>query len=337
MTTGVGSRVALRARELLARGSETLAPLPTPKELAARPAAERHELLEGLRVELLAISSIVAEATVERVYRERASHPPYGLLRSGHSDWKLLLDSPETVGEGSVDNFYVLGKAYVDTVVFHLHRQFGQLRTSEQVWMFHRLEELLALFRIDAGPFGRSRMRDGLSFVYGGLHFGTGVCVQLAQVMALALAPYPALGAAERAQVLLRSSRPAFRLAAFNIDHVIVVYEGLLAPPAGPGGKEAAGFRWFKPENFVVQEAEGRPERVDLRPEEVIAARRRGRQLHEIPTTYATHGCPARLSPAGASPPIAILWSWCVQLAHDTGLLGETAGELGEQVPAQPG
>ena len=70
----VGSRLSAKARELVARGQSAVRTLPTAEKLAELPDGVRHERLESLRVELYAISSILAEAAVERAYRERADH-----------------------------------------------------------------------------------------------------------------------------------------------------------------------------------------------------------------------------------------------------------------------
>lgn len=245
----------------------------------------------------------------------------------------MLVVSPEAVQEGTVTSYLELGKAYVDTMVFHLDRQFKDAGDEGQAWMTRRLEDLLALFRVGAGPLTRSRMRDALSFVYGGLHFGTGVSVQLAEVMNRLLGPSGHMTAGEKAQVLHRSVRPAYRLAALNIDHVVYAYQALQGPvtpgnPPSPG--QAATATWMRAEAFHVQESGGRPWRVDLRDDALRSAGPRGTRLEDVTTTYQTQGCPARVSPTGGPSPIATLWSWCVDLAHDTGLLGP-APQLAER------
>lgn len=276
-------------------------------------------MLEGLRVELYAISSVVAEGAVERAYADRDEHPPYGLVRSGHTDWRMVRASPDNVEAGDIDSFFALGKAYVDTMVFHLANEFTALKGSDKAWMVSRLEDLLALFRVDAGPATRGRVRDGLSFVYGGLHFGTGVSVQLAEVMARLLAPYPDVTGADRAEIMARSSRPAHRFAALNFDHVIVAYHEFLGPP-DPG--TPIGQRWFDADRFAVQtDADGHPYAVDVAPPHLVAGKPSTPRLATAPTTYAAHGCPARISPSGATPPITRLWTWCVELADKAGLL----------------
>ncbi len=313
----VGSRLAVTTRRLLRRGQAAIGAVPTVAELTAMAPDKRHRLREGLRVELYAISSILADGVVERAYQDRGDYPPYGLVRSGHTDWKLIMASPKTVEAGTITDFYVLGKAYVDTMVFHLTRHFGAVQESDQSWLLTRLEELLALFRVEAGPATKARMRDGLSFIYGGLHFGTGVSEQLAEVMVRLLKSYPDL-TADRAAVMARSSRPALRLAALNLDHVIVAYQDFLDPPQYPSGPQ-----WFDPDRFVVQEADGRPRAVDFRPQDLVAGKPHTPKIDGVTPTYETHGCPARISPTGGAPPITRLWTWCVELARDTGLLGK--------------
>jgi hypothetical protein len=322
----VGSRLSVSTRRLLKRGRAAIGALPTVAEVTSMPADKRHRVLEGLRLELYAISSILADGVVERAYRDRAEHAPYGLVRSGHTDWKLVLASPKTVEEGAIDGFYPLGKAYVDTMVFHLTRHFAEVAESDQGWMVTRLEELLALFRVGAGSATQARMRDGLSFIYGGLHFGTGVSVQLAEVMVRLLDGYPDLTPADRAAVMTRSSRPALRLAALNLDHVIVAYHEFLEPPEYPSGPQ-----WFDPGRFVIREADGRPQLIDFHPEHLVAGKPHTRKVENVQPTYDTHGCPARISPVGASPPITRLWTWGVELSRATGLLGEEAGPSGTE------
>jgi hypothetical protein len=317
----VGSRLSVTTRRLLKRGRAAIGAVPTVADLTAMPADKRHRVREGLRLELYAIASILADGVVDRARRDPDDYPPYGLMRSGHTDWKMVLASPKTVEAGSIEDFYALGKAYVDTMVFHLTRHFGELHESDQSWLLTRLEDLLALFRVEAGPATQARMRDGLSFVYGGLHFGTGVSVQLAEVMVSLLEPYPDLTPADRAAVMLRSSRPALRLAALNLDHVIVAYQEFLDPPQYPSGPQ-----WFDPDRFVVHEADGRPRVIDFRPEDLVAGKPHTRKLDSVRPTYETHGCPARISPTGGTPPITRLWTWGVGLARETGLLGEEAG-----------
>jgi hypothetical protein len=323
MPEGVGSRLVLRARDITTRGPQAVADLPPPEEFVRLPDDERHAVLEDLRPELYAISSLLAEATVERAHRNRDQYPPYGLVRSGHTDYRMLLANPEIVAEGSITDFYVLGKAYVDTTVLHLDAQMKEWLASDQGWLLHRLEELLALFRVGAGPVTKARMRDNFAFIYGGLHFGTGISVQLVEVMVKLLEPYPGLSSDDKVAVLMRSGRPANRLAAFNIDHVLIAYQDLLAPlPPAAALSGQPTMRWFDSAKFSVEESDGRPWRLDFRSEDTLGGRPRGRRLPDVPTTYATLGCPARVSPSGGTPPIARLWTWAVELVRDVGLLG---------------
>ena len=313
MATGVGRRLSMRAREITETGPGAFAPLPTPEELAAQPEADRHELLDGLKVELYAICSIAADATLQRGRRERPAYPPYGLVRSGHTDTRMVLADPGPVEQGGVDSFFSLGKAYVDTLVFHLHRVLGEELRADRRFLLQRLEELLRLFRVAAGPVGRSRMRDGVSFLYGGLHFGASVCVQFTEVMARLLEAYPDLDSADRAKVIARSTRPVHQLAALNADHVVFAYHHLQSavdgPPAAPAG-------WMEAAHLEVHQADGVPWRIELRHAEPF-----GPKVRQVAATYTTLGCPARTSPAGGPSAIATMWSWCVELAHATGLL----------------
>lgn len=312
----VGSRLSVKARRLIARGPDALRRLPTADDLAHLDPVERHERLEALRVELYAISSIVAEEAVDRAYGDRSRRPPYGLVRSGHTDWRMVLASPATVEEGAITDFYALGKAFVDTVVFHLDRAFTALRAGDRAPLVERLEKLLDLFRLDAGPATKGRLRDGLSFIYGGLHFGTGVSVQLAEMMNRLL-DGRGVGPSEKAEVIARSGRPALRLAALNFDHVVVAYHAFLAPPQFPGGPQ-----WFDADRFVLRDRNGRPWTIDFSPGALQAGKPHVDRLDKILPTYETHGCPARISPTGATPPIGRLWTWSAELVEQTGLLG---------------
>ncbi|MDP8974800.1 MAG: hypothetical protein M3N28_00210 [Actinomycetota bacterium] len=307
MTEGTERQLVLRARELTAAGPDGLQPLPDADELAGEDEHHRHEVLQGLRLELHAISSVLADAALERARGERPSYPPYGLVRSMHTETRMLVSDPEPFAEGSIHGFLELGKALVDTNIFHLDREFHEYRHSDTAWMIQRLEDLLTLFRVDAGPLTKSRMRDGLSFIYGGLHFGTGVCVQLAEVMSRLLSAFPEATVDERAAVMGRSIRPAYRLAALNIDHVIFAYKNLQTPGSGP-------TTWMKDEAFVVHTSEDRPWRIDLGDHDLLGPR-------PISVTYQTLGCPARVSPSGGASAIADLWAWTVELAHELGLI----------------
>ena len=304
---GVGRRVSLRAREIARRGPNALEPLLSAEQLGNLSEGERHQVRKRLRVELYALASILADGSVRRALDQRPSYSPYGLVRSMHSQMRMILADPGPVEEGTVDSFRALGLAFVDTTVFHLDQHFKERRAVDSVWLLDRLEKVLGLFRVDADPGLRARLRDGFSFLYGGLHFGTSVSVQLAEVMARTLEPFP-LDAAEKAQVLLRSNRPAFHLAAVNVAHVVPAHQYLLAGPTGDAP-------WMDLAHFVIQEVDGRPVRIGLREDEFPG-------LAAIPTTYPTLGCPARVSPSGGTSAIGMLWAWCAELARDLGLLG---------------
>ncbi len=321
MSVGDGRRFSARANEILRRGERACRVLPDPEKLRDRASEDRRATLDGLRVELYALSSIIAEAAVRRALDEVPAYPPYGLVRSMHSELRLLAANPGPVEAGAVDSFRSLGRAYLDTVVFHLDREFKARRGSDGAWMIQRIEHLLALFRIDAGPASRERMRNGLSFLYGGLHFGVSVCSQLVEVMARVLDQRPDLAPADKAAIMSRSIRPAYRLAALNLDHVIPAYQGVL---------ETSG--WMRPDRFVLHGSEEEQWRIDLR-DEAIATRHEGES--ERPTTYATQGCPARRSPSGGDSAIALLWRWCIELAHDTGLLGPVESPLRRASPPE--
>jgi hypothetical protein len=313
-----GKRLARRAHEIT-RGL-SLDRLPSPEQLAALSEAERRAVLEGLRIELYAVSSLVAEAAVGRARRERPKFPPYGLVLSRHTELRMVVADPGPVPAGAIDGFHALGKAYVDTTVWHLHGSMGEQREEGKGWLLDRLEDLLALFRVGAGPATRARMRDGVSFVYGGLHFGTSVCVQLAEVMTAILDGQPAFTPEDKAAVMTRSSLPAYDLAGHSVTSVIQVYQRMQSKTR----RSVAGATsqsWLDPSWFEVRESDGRPWRIDLRSGQGDAApvaTPEADGLHD----YATLGCPARISPSGATSPIATLWSWCVELAHDAGLLG---------------
>lgn len=317
MSAGAERRLALRSRQLMTSEPGDLVPLPGRDEVAALDEHARHHVLEGLRLELHAISSILADATMARALDQRPSYPPYGLVRSMHTESRMLISDPDPVPEGSIPGFLELGKALVDTTIFHLDREFHEQGHSDKAWMVKRLEDLLALFRVGAGPLAKSRMRDGLSFIYGGLHFGTGVCVQLAEVMCRLLAAFvpvtgPEVTPAERAAVMARSIRPAYRLAALNIDEVIFAYTNLQSSGSGT-------TTWMKAEAFVVQTSEDRPWRIELGDQDLLGPR-------PVPVVYDTLGCPARTSPEGGSSAIAELWSWTVALAQDLELIGPGQG-----------
>lgn len=306
----VGLRVSIRARELARRGKAALEPTPTVDQFRNLSDGERRRVRKRLRVELYAIASMLADGTMRRALEQRPSYPPYGLVRSMHSQMRMILASPGPVEEGAIKSFRDLGAAYVDTTVFHLDQHVKEHRSAEAVWLLDRLEHLLNLYRLGE-PALHARMRDGFSFLYGGLHFGTSVSVQLAEVMARVLEP-TSLSAAEKAEVLVRSSRPAFHLAALNVAHVVPAHQYLMTGAAQGGGP------WMDPDRFAVQEVDGRPWRIGLKDEEFPG-------LDQLPTEYATHGCPARVVVTGSTSAIGMLWTWCAELARDVGLLGPVA------------
>jgi hypothetical protein len=309
----VGHRVSIRAREIARRGSAALQSTPTVEQFRGLSDGERRQVRKRLRIELYALASMVADGAMRRALEQRPQYPPYGLARSMHSQMRMILATPGPVEEGSIRSFRDLGAAYVDTTVFHLDQYMKAHRTVESVWLLDRLEHLLNLYRLEE-PALRARMRDGFSFLYGGLHFGTSVSVQLAEVMARLLEATP-LTAAEKAEVMVRSSRPAFHLAALNVAHVVPAHQNLLAGSA-PGAPGAPGEGpWMDPARFSVQEVDGRPWRIGLANEEFPG-------LADIPTEYVTHGCPARVVVTGSTSAIGMLWTWCAELARDVGLLG---------------
>lgn len=306
MAAPVPRSVATRVRQVREGGRDVLLPVPRPEHLARKSAARRREILDELRVDLYALSSLVADAAVERARRHRASYPPYGLARSGYSATRMVVAEPDPFTAGSITSFDALGRAFVDTTVFHLHAAWQEQRHSA-TWVLDHLQDLLSLFRDAAGPAGEARMRDGISFLYGGLHFGTGVSVQLVEAMAEMLEADGRLALDERVAVLLRSSRPALRLAGLNVDQVVGVFQGLQAT-----GNRAG---WMAPEQFVVVRPADGPVRIDLKEEALVGE-------GSTSFTYETLGCPARVASGDSGlSAIAGLWAWSIELARDTGLL----------------
>ena len=179
---GVGRRVSLRAREIARRGPAAREPLLTTEQLGNLSDGERHQVRKRLRVELYALASVLADGSVRRALEQRPAYPPYGLVRSMHSQMRMILADPGPVEEGTVGSFHTLGQAYVDTTVFHLDQHFKERRAVDSVWLLDRLEKELALFRVDAVAGLRARLRGGFSILSGGLHFGTSVSVQFADV-----------------------------------------------------------------------------------------------------------------------------------------------------------
>lgn len=297
------------AAELAARGRQALARVPTPEELGKRSPERREQILQGLRVELYALASLLADSTAHRAREQRGTFPPYGLAKTMHSQSRLLVANPEPVEEGSIDGFMALGRAYLDTLVFHLDRQFKDQYLSDQRWQLERLETLLALFRVGASPAMQARMKDGFSFMYGGLQFGVSVCAQLVEVMAHRLEDRVDLTADQKAEIIDRSMAAAYRLAGLNVNEIVPAYQGLISRPRGG---------WMDPERFVVREADGKAVRVELTDDALAApAPANGGKG----PGFATLGCPARVSPSGEGSAIATLWRWFVELSGHLGLL----------------
>lgn len=320
MSDNPGKNVASLAREI-SRGA-AMERLPTPALLADQSEGKRQAIQQGLREELFAVSSLLADAVVARARTQRSNYPPYGLVQSRYTEMRVIVDQPEPFPVGSIDGFLSLGKAYMDTTVFHLHGAFGELRREGKGWLIDRLGQQLELFRVGASAATKARMRDAVSFIYGGLQFGTGISVQLAEVMATMLAGDPTLSAEEKAAILTRSSLPAYDLAALSVSGVLAAYQGLQSPTR----RSTAGLSaqsWMDPARFSLREVDGRPWRIDLSDADRLGSSSTPpSDLH----TFSTLGCPARISPTGGTSPIAALWAWGIELAHDTGLLGFTAG-----------
>lgn len=302
-----------RVSELQARGPQALASLPDADQWARTSDDDRRRMRDELRVELYAVTALLADAVVRRALDARPSFPPYGLARSRFSELGMLSASPEPYESGSIDSFAALWKAMVDTTVLALHRELTARRRSSQAWTVEHVAGLLPLFTPD-DPHQRARKRDPITFVYGGLQFGTSVCVQLAEVQARVLGHHGPLTAEERAAVLTRSAGPAIRLAGLDLDTALSTYRGLLsaAPDTPPEGRDKPG--WFDSARFVVRPAEGPPRKVVLVDGGHVTAEADAARL----------GCPARLPGEGEGTPIRQLWAWCVECARDAGLLGST-------------
>ncbi len=302
---GLATRsVATRVRQLREDGEEALVPVPRPEQLARKSVARRRQIVGELRVDLYALSSLVADAAVARARARRPDYPPYGLAQSGYSASRLVVAEPEAFPAGSIPTWEALGKAFVDTTVFHLRAEW-QVQRHSAGWVLEHLEALLALFREAAGPAGEARRRDGISFLYGGLHFGTGVSVQLVEAMARVLDDDATLATEERVALIQHSLRPALRLAALNVDEVVGAFQGLQASGTRSG--------WMDRNHFVLVMPVDGPARIELH-DDALPGRTRA-------TTYDTLGCPARIAVGSGLSPIAGLWSWCVELAQATGLL----------------
>lgn len=315
--------------DLRARGPEALAVLPEREEWAAASDQERHRVLDELRVELYALSALISDAVVRRVVADRSSFPPYGLARSKFSEFGMLSVFPDPYEEGSIESFYVLWKAVVDTAVLHLHREISERRRSEESWSVERLARVLPAFAAAEQEDKQPRKRDPMSFIYGGLQFGVSVCVQLIEVGVRVLRRHePDLPTDEQVAVLRRSIGPAYRLAAYNQEQALATYSQLLSSASDTPveGRERPG--WLSADLFTVQYAHGRPWRVALNLAE----------LDEDPsadTGYRRLGCPARLTVEAEETPIATLWGWCLEVARDTALLGPAAGGMHAAGPAE--
>jgi hypothetical protein len=251
---------------------------------------------------LYGVASVIADRSIGRAWDRRPSYPPFGLVQSLFSRLRVVAVDPQPFEAGSIAGFEDLGRAYLDTVVFHLERELAAVRRSDLAWLLVRLDELLALYRVDADRAGQARMRDGFSFMYGGLHFGTSLCVQLTEVMAGLLAG-SGLAAGQKVEVLGRSLRAVHQLAAGNLDDIASLYRHLLGSSSSP---------WLSRDRFVIHTEGGKPQRIDVDPPPPGA---------DDPGRYRTLGCPARSSPAGGPGAIATLWSWCAELAVATDLL----------------
>lgn len=306
--------------DLRTRGAEALAVLPEREEWAASSEEDRHRVLDDLRVELYALSALISDAAVRRLVADRSSFPPYGLARSKFSEFGMLSVFPDPYEEGSIESFYALWKAVIDTAVLHLHREISERRRSEESWSVERLARVLPAFAAAEGEDKQPRKRDPMSFIYGGLQFGASVCVQLIEVGTRVLGrDEPHLPTDEQVAVLKRSVGPAYRLAAYNQEQALATYSGLLssASDTPAEGRERPG--WLNADLFTVRYAHERPWRVALNLAE----------LEEDPsadTGYRRLGCPARLVVDAEETPIAALWSWCVEVARETALIGPAAG-----------
>lgn len=312
MTTPTPARrVAQRLSDLRARGSQALAVLPDEQQWAVANDHDRHRLLSELRIDLYALTALLAHAVVRCAITERPSYPPYGLARSRFSEWGLLSATPQPYEEGSLDSFYALWTAVVDTMVFHLHAELSARRRSSQAWTVDGLERLLPLFAAVDDATAQTRKRDAPTFVYGGLQFGASFCVQLLEVEARVLRRHaPDLSGQQCAAILARSSGPAYRLAALEFAHALSTYEGLLAnsDDVPTQGRTTPG--WLDVDRFVVQRSHGQPWRVALAHTE-----------DPVPGAGDSRlGCPARIA-AERDTPIDALWQWCVEAADAAGLL----------------
>lgn len=306
----------IAGRDILAGGTEGLKRLPTPEKLAARSPGDRHAFLDRARDELYGMASVIADRAVQRARAERSSYPPYGLVNSMFTQLRLVADEPGPYQEGSINSFVILGRAYVDTMVFHLEREMATMRSGDLGWVIRRTEQLLTLYRLDAGEAAQARIRDPFSFLYGGLHFGISVVVQMAEVMNRLLRG-GGLSVGEKVAVMSRSIRALYQLAAVNIEDIAEVYRNLHTGASTPGSD------WLDSDRFVVHDEDGRPRRIDIRPGEVVSPLLEREGDEGASPRYRTRGCPARVSTTGGPGAIAALWSWGLELAGDNGLISE--------------
>lgn len=305
-------RVAQRLSDLRVRGPQALTALPDERQWTVASDHDRHQILSELRIDLYALSALLAHAVVGCAIAERPSFPPYGLARSRFSEWRVLSATPEPYEEGSLDSFYAVWAAFVDTMVFHLHGELSARRHSPQAWTVEGLERLLPLFAAVDDETAQARKRDAITFIYGGLQFGTSFCVQLVEVETRVLRRHaPDLDAERCAAILGRSSGPAYRLAPLEFDQALSSYEKLLANPddtSTPGGTTPG---WLDVDRFVVHRSHGLPWRVALAPAD-----------DPMPGEVASRlGCPARIAATDPDTPIDVLWRWCVEVVRAAGLL----------------
>lgn len=304
-------RVAHRLSDLRVHGPQALATLPDEQQWAVASDHDRRRVLSELRIDLYALAALLAHAVVRCAIAERPSYPPYGLARSRFSEWGVISATPQPYEEGSLDSFYTLWTAFVDTMVFHLHAELSARRRSPQAWTVDGLERLLAKFAAVDDDKARARKRDAPTFVYGGLQFGTSFCVQLIEAETRALRRHaPDLSGQRCAEILARSSGPAYRLAALEFAQALSLYEGLLTDAADTPKHGRTTPGWLDADRFVVQRSHGQPWRVTLASAD-----------EPRPATVTSRlGCPARIAADDRDTPIDALWRWCVEVAGAAGL-----------------
>ncbi|MGH2809495.1 MAG: hypothetical protein ACRDIA_01295, partial [Actinomycetota bacterium] len=96
-SAGPGRAFWLAARRLNSEGAGALQELVSAEGIGKLGHLARHDTLERLRVELYAIASLIAEATVRRALDGRGAYPPFGLARSMFSEFRVIADQPEPV------------------------------------------------------------------------------------------------------------------------------------------------------------------------------------------------------------------------------------------------